>query len=305
MDTRAELVLRPPTLEDVPALARLSARLRELYDVSAPTESHLRDKLKSTRANSDQNYRVALTLEGELLAWVAAWSPEGADRVIFNLHAYPREAGTYEALLDWIDVRATELRRPLVFANAASDDDVLAAALRRRDYELVRHFFRMAIELDRDLPEPAWPDGIDVRVFEPGDERAVFAADMEAFRDHWGFFEVPFEEWQEYFLASSEFDPTLWFLAHDGRELAGFSLCWNERRPNTGHVAVLGVRPPWRRRGLATALLLHSFDEFRRRGRPAADLSVDGENTTGAVALYERAGMRVAHRDDAYRRVLG
>ena len=62
----------------------------------------------------------------------------------------------------------------------------------------------------------------------------------------------------------------------------------------------LGVRPQWRRRGLGTALLVASFRLFWERGLKAVGLGVDGENTTGAVRLYERAGMRVVHRFDSY-----
>jgi mycothiol synthase len=304
MILRADLELRPPMLDDLPPLAELSARLRELYGAGTPSEAELRDLLTGTHTKPEENYRVAVGASGELVGWSTAWCPQGGDRIIFNLQAHPRESAIYQALLDWADTRASDASRPLAFVNAASDNDVLAQLLRRRGYELARHFFRMTIDLDGDVADPSWPEGIDVRTFEAGGERVVFDADMDAFRDHWGFFEMPFEDWHEHFIGSSVFDPTLWFLAFDGNELAGFSLCWNERRPNTGHVGVLGVRRSWRRRGLATALLLHSFREFRSRGRAAVDLSVDGENTTGAVALYERAGMRVTQRDDAYRRVL-
>jgi ribosomal protein S18 acetylase RimI-like enzyme len=55
---------------------------------------------------------------------------------------------------------------------------------------------------------------------------------------------------------------------------------------------------------LGRALLLHSFHELRARGRAKVDLGVDGENTTGAVGLYERAGMRVMRLLDAYEKVL-
>ena len=69
-----------------------------------------------------------------------------------------------------------------------------------------------------------------------------------------------------------------------------------------GWVDTLAVRRPWRRRGLGLALLLHSFRELRARGRERVGLGVDGENTTGAVRLYERAGMHVARRSDTYER---
>jgi ribosomal protein S18 acetylase RimI-like enzyme len=53
-------------------------------------------------------------------------------------------------------------------------------------------------------------------------------------------------------------------------------------------------------RPLGKALLLHSFRELRRRGCARARLLVDGENLTGAVRLYEGAGMHVARRFERY-----
>jgi mycothiol synthase len=64
---------------------------------------------------------------------------------------------------------------------------------------------------------------------------------------------------------------------------------------------VLGTRRPWRRRGLAKALLYASFNEIRARGKPRAVLGVDAENPTGATRLYEGAGMRVLSESAAYR----
>ena len=63
---------------------------------------------------------------------------------------------------------------------------------------------------------------------------------------------------------------------------------------------VLAGRRPWRTRGLGTARLLHSVRERRGHGGARAALSVDGENLTGAVRLYEQAGMHVARREAIY-----
>ena len=86
-----------------------------------------------------------------------------------------------------------------------------------------------------------WPDGIVVRTFLPGEERAVYDAIIDAFTDHWDFVPTAFEEWEQFMVHSAEFDPTLWFIAEDGGEMAGFSLCRYERRPGVGHVGVLGA----------------------------------------------------------------
>jgi hypothetical protein len=76
------------------------------------------------------------------------------------------------------------------------------------------------------------------------------------------------------------------------------------RRPHVRVDLHPGTRPPWRRRGLATALLLHSFRDFRERGATRDGLGVDGENTTGAVRLYESVGMHVARRTDVYEKTV-
>lgn len=75
------------------------------------------------------------------------------------------------------------------------------------------------------------------------------------------------------------------------------SRCERSGDPDVGWVSILGVRPPWRGRGLGLALLRHAFREI---GRPTVRLGVDAENVSGAVRLYERAGMRVERRFDTY-----
>ena len=88
------------------------------------------------------------------------------------------------------------------------------------------------------------------------------------------------------------FDPGLWFVVRDGPGVAAVCRCEGERRSG-GYVAMLGVRPAWRKRGLGLALLRHAFREFHRRGERRVTLGVDSENETGATRLYERAGMHV------------
>jgi ribosomal protein S18 acetylase RimI-like enzyme len=71
-----------------------------------------------------------------------------------------------------------------------------------------------------------------------------------------------------------------------------------------GWVDVLGTRRPYRRRGLAEALLRHVFRELYVRGARQVGLGVDAENPTGATRLYERVGMRVASASDVYAKTL-
>jgi mycothiol synthase len=71
-----------------------------------------------------------------------------------------------------------------------------------------------------------------------------------------------------------------------------------------GFVGALGVRKPWRGRGIGMALLRRAFAEYQRRGAPHVSLGVDAQNPTGATRLYERAGMRVMTEDVAFEKSL-
>ena len=134
--------------------------------------------------------------------------------------------------------------------------------------------------------------------------RAYADKDETAYR--WDFHRISIEEWRSWTVDRDDFDPELYKLAEDGGELAGLSMNqWHwSGDPAFGWVGVLGVRKPWRKRGLGRALLLHSFGDFRDRGAARVGLGVDAENTTGAVRLYESAGMHVVRRMDTYERPL-
>jgi mycothiol synthase len=186
-------------------------------------------------------------------------------------------------------------------------DEPLRRLYEAAGYRLIRHSLEMRVELSPRVPEPQWPDGAAVRTFVPGeDEQRVYEADMEAFADHWEFVREPFEVWSAGLVEHPSFDPLLWFLVEEGPEITGFCLCSVHASgdPAFGYVTVLGVRRPWRRRGLGLALLHHAFHEFRRRGMTRAGLDVDAENLTGAVRLYERAGMRIVKRRDILEKAL-
>jgi ribosomal protein S18 acetylase RimI-like enzyme len=159
----------------------------------------------------------------------------------------------------------------------------------------------MAIDLDGSQSEPVWPEGIEVHTFRRDQARAVYAAHQESFADSWEHTDDPYDEWEHWSFGRDDFDPTLWFLAAEGDEVAGIALCRpHDTRRDAGWISILGVRRPWRRRGLGRALLLHSFAEFARRGCTRVELGVDAESLTGANRLYESAGMRVIRRFDIY-----
>ena len=186
---------------------------------------------------------------------------------------------------------APEDARVVVQHYANAKNDGARRLLEEEDYRPVRGVYVMETELDEAPPPPRPPENVSVQPFVPGrDERATHEAVEDAFRDLWGRPRSTFES----FLREKEkesFDPSLWFLARDGDEIAGVALC--KVLEEGGWVTVVAVRRPWRKRGLGLALLRHAFAEYHRRGVRKVGFSVDAENISGAPRLYGRAGMRV------------
>jgi ribosomal protein S18 acetylase RimI-like enzyme len=165
----------------------------------------------------------------------------------------------------------------------------------------------MLIEMDSPPPAPDWPAHINLRKYRhPHDAEAVFRAQDEAFQDHWGYiageFDDDFALWKHAFFKIHEPDPELWFLAVDGDEIAGMAICFPhaDEDPEMGWVEILCVRKPWRRRGLAQALLHHAFGAYFARGLQKVGLGVDSQNLTGATRLYKKVGMHVHRQQVTY-----
>jgi ribosomal protein S18 acetylase RimI-like enzyme len=114
---------------------------------------------------------------------------------------------------------------------------------------------------------------------------------------------MAFEEWQRFRLEADDTDTSLWFMARAGAEVAGVIRC-DSQKFGGGFVGALGVRSPWRGRGIGAALLQHAFAEYCRRGLTHVSLGVDAENPTGATRLYERVGMRVVSEDVVFEKEL-
>jgi mycothiol synthase len=289
--------------------ALLNAHSRLLFGTDAITAAEIEHWFGIPTLDPEQDLRVAVAPDGRLLAYGDV-SHGGRERLRYwiDLRLAPgTDPAVGDVLVAALERRAAETSVPgaVVRGFTAGVDETSRAVFEGRGYRLVRHSLRMEISLADEPPPPDWPEAITVRTFSPEDAERVYAAAEEAFADHWDFEPQSYEEWAHWALGPDH-DPSLWFLAEDGAELAGFCLCRSQEsgEPDLGWVAALGVRRPWRRRGLARALLRRAFRELRARGRPRAGLGVDAENLTGAVALYERVGMSVSRRHDILERPL-
>ncbi|MFY9580529.1 MAG: GNAT family N-acetyltransferase [Gaiellaceae bacterium] len=221
----------------------------------------------------------------------------------FIVHPEYTGRGVGSALVRIAEDRARELGARSLRLGTLAENVGGRMLLEEAGYRDVRHYIQMQIQLDGLPSEPAWTEGVTVAPFDLGEARALHVAINDAFADEWNFHPRPFEDWAKHRLEAEDFDPTLWFIAHSGDEIAAFALCY-PMRWGSPHVGLLGVRKPWRRRGLGLALLHQAFGEFYRRGERKVGLGVDALNPTGATRLYERAGMSVHTEDVVYEREL-
>jgi mycothiol synthase len=227
-----------------------------------------------------------------------------------------RRRGLGRALLHWAEARAREVAlvdgRTGERSLASWPDEAQAGAValyESEGYVIVRYGFMMVRDLTEPIPELPLPDGLEVRPVEPVDHRRIWDADVEAFRDHWDAGErtdADFEGW----FASPELDTGLWRVAWDGDEVAGSVMNFIYPAENEtlgqqrGWLDHVSVRRPWRRRGLASALIAASMRALRDVGMTDAALGVDAENPSGALRVYENLGFRRTRTGVAYRKAM-
>ncbi len=314
------LSLRPAKMKDLPAAVDLfNACSLEQVGAREFTLQGVRSEWLAPGFNLATDTRIILDTSGTAVGYMDVWDLEPHLRIFSwgRVHPDYRGRGLGTRLLWWAETRARQAvpkaspgRRVGLLTSVNTRDQASPRLFATRGFKLVRHFLRMEILISEPPPTPLWPQGLTVRPMRRGEERAVLLADRDVFKDHWGHVDRPFEEeyaQKMHFIENDpDFDPELWFLALDGSEIAGISLCSSHAagHPDTGWVNALGVRRPWRRRGLALALLHHAFGVFYQRGRRKVGLGVDAQNLTGAMGLYEKAGMQPVRQMDMYEKVL-
>jgi ribosomal protein S18 acetylase RimI-like enzyme len=301
---------------DIPGILELSreAAIAE-YGVPDVDERMIRGGYALPGFEPARDSRLILDPQGAVAGTAAFLDAEAvhiSPYLWFRVRPAVNETDVAAALLSWAAERAPgnlhlapDGSRVGMKTDVASVNTRMMAALDEAGWEHDRTSWTMEIDLKAaaPLPEPIWPEGITVRSADlERDARAVHEAEADSFSDHYGYVAQGFDEW---FYIKTQFlraEPELWILAMDGDTIAGIALCSSERagEPDLGWISTLGVRRPWRRRGLALAILHHAFMLLAARGKPRAGLGVDAESLTGATRLYEKAGMHVVRERYEY-----
>jgi ribosomal protein S18 acetylase RimI-like enzyme len=251
------------------------------------------------------------------------WREEasGERRYMFFGRIIPawRRKGIGRAMLSWMEKRLREIAaghpaevKKYILCVAEQGEAGFAAMVEKAGYEPARYGFHMVRPDLENIPDFSLPEGLEVRPVLPEHYRAIWEADNEGFRDHWGFVEGDEEDYQAWLTDTITFQPELWQVAWDSAtdQVAGQvrtyinhdqNKLYNRKR---GYTEFISVRRAWRRRGLARALIARSLRAQKKAGMSESALQVDSENLSGAVRIYEDCGFRVVKRETIYRKPL-
>jgi mycothiol synthase len=265
---------------------------------------------------------VVAEVDGSPIAYSRVWwdqEPDGPRiyrHVCFVDPEYGRR-GVGGALFSWNEAHLREIAEEhndapeKLYEVWASDRNPGATKLvRDAGYDAITHAAEMVRPSVDDLPDHPLPESLEIRPVTDDQLREIWEADVEAFRDHWGFVEQSEADYER-FLAFPYHDPTLWKIAWDDDGVAGQVKSFIDTAQNEAHgyargwTEAISTSRRWRRRGVAKALIVESIRELAARGMTEVALGVHTENPNGAYDLYAGLGYEVVSTMTTYRKALG
>lgn len=308
MDLPDGYTTRPATPDDVRACLALGIAVDvEEYGEPDWDESDVRDDWSRERFDMDRDTWLAYAPDGTLHGFGQTWDKSPHTLVVGDAFAHPDGPDLYPWLVHRIVTRAAEHAAATdagttVHVYNSEPNARRAAALRAAGFDVCRVFRRMVVDFDGPLPEPAPGPGVTIRRATEADHRVVWELLTQSFAEHFDHVAEPYDAWHARMVGSDSYRPDCWWLADVDGVPAGVLV--GQRHDENGWVKSLGTLPAARGRGVGTALLLTAFRAWQEQGVPRVGLGVDSDNSTGAMGLYERIGMRAEQRYDCYERVV-
>lgn len=239
--------------------------------------------------------------------------PDNADpsvkhRIFFNIKTLPEYASDttlLSALYDTLYARALDLKSGLpaahgtllCFGNFAEETENTAYFAGRPEFSLLKKQYRMSRDLSEsiknELPQTELPSGFEWRTFDT--LTAQQASDYLA---------LDLEIWPETPIGAERLNELAardqWRLLQihaENRPVA--SLMYWISDNETGEIEEVLVREPYRRRGLASALLARALHEIHARNCQDAELDVEALNEN-ALSVYKSAGFVIETEEHRY-----
>ena len=292
-------------------------------DPEYPDESGYRDLLRNPLATPELEDFTGFFDGERLVAYGRLMCRTGADPVHWmitqgGVHPDYRGLGLGTALIRWQQELAPKVHErrfpghPLEISIGAVEGNTAAHELFRNEgFVSRRWYFGMRRPEGAPIGPDRAPQGLEFAPYDsvPGEELRL--AHNEAFADHFHFTPQSAQTWAAW-TGQDAIRKDLSFLLRDERtaELAGYLIASSAEAEfaATGvrdiHFNLIGTRPAHRRRGVASALIAHAVHASRGLGFHTASLSVDAQNPTGALGVYEKSGFECIHKFHSYYKVL-
>lgn len=314
--------LRPES--DFPLMLHVSST-SEIFDRqhnSVTLENVVRNYAKRETFNPARDVILA-EVDEQLVGYgrVYWWSEINEGPLIFESLGFVlpewRRQGIGRILLHWLENRAHEIAevqsptRAKFLQGFANPVQVAKTALfEKSGYAPIRQGNEMVRPTLDDIADFPLPYGVELRPAQPEHYRTIWEAAREAFRDHWGAGEETEDDYQEWLADPILMRTELWRVAWDvaTNQIAGQVRTFINPHDNAkynrkrGYTEYISVGRPWRKRGLARALISRSLNVQKAQGMTESALSVDSKNLSGATRVYEDCGFHVENATTFYRK---
>ena len=291
-----------------------AAELTAAFGFNPDTAEDIRAWLEPPEGGRSAQLLIRDREQGALMQWWGALQEPGGELWHTWIRTHPTVLDAvgdmlcrfgYTALLDWMRIETPPERSgSRVHSGIAKGDDAAGRRLRDAGFHYERTFWEM-IGSVTDSPQPAREvAGLSTGVAR--DAATVHQILSDAFTGAWGYEATPFNDWLALEKAMPGYDPDLWVLAEmDGTAVAIMILSRRSAADRALYVQELATVAPYRRRGIAAAMLRHAFDVAAAEGYDDVLLHVDSSNEHDAPTVYRRAGFEVRCAFNAFARDLG
>ncbi|MEV6394060.1 GNAT family N-acetyltransferase [Streptomyces sp. NPDC051907] len=245
----------------------------------------------------------------------AKLAPNGAHRVILEGGVAPghRRQGIGTQLMRWSCGRARERQAALSSGRRSSaavwsleENTDLRSLAEAHGFQATRWWYEVSCQLDEvaALEIPELPSGFALRTVRPADMAGLREVHNASFNGQWEDGAVSPERWKQDFENDPLFQPGLSYLVLDpAGAIVSYVLTQTNEWQSEGatqrelRINYLGTPPGWRGRGFFRHLTAAVDQAARREGYDHLGFTVDSGNPTGALKVFERAGMFDWDRD--------
>ncbi|MET7486441.1 GNAT family N-acetyltransferase [Streptomyces sp. NPDC005538] len=292
------LLVRPATPDDADAVCALLNEI-DLLEIGRPDTELAEIQADLKHPEVDLEHDSWLLFEGaRLIGYGLLRDDSGGERIDIDHYIVPDRLPAALHLFDLMEARAAAraaangASRAVVHLHLTLAPTMDLPALRGRGWRPVRRYNVMARQISPTAdPLPSPPPGVTLRpcLTEP-DRRGAHALLQEAMTEHFDFQYRTYPQWLDD-IDADRVDWSLIWIAHvDGLGDAAMLRSHNDRA-SMAWIGNLAVLRQARGRGLGSHLLRYGFAHYAALGRDRIGLGVDTDNTSNALALYERHGM--------------